>query len=127
MSLPLVSVVIPIFNQNPDFLRTCLDSVLAQTYKNLEIVVSDNCSTNDVPAVLDTYQDSRFKRVKPPQHLPITPHFQWASEQATGDYIIFLGEYLTPCPGCPQDFYPDGYVDTRDYLIWVADIFKTCN
>ena len=43
------------------------------------------------------------------------------------DYIIFLGEYLTPCPGCPQDFYPDGYIDTRDYLIWVADIFKTCN
>ncbi|MBP6091877.1 MAG: hypothetical protein KA521_11550 [Crocinitomicaceae bacterium] len=43
------------------------------------------------------------------------------------DYIIFLGEYLTPCPGCPQDFYPDGFVDTRDYLIWVADIFKTCN
>ena len=91
MPLPLVSVVIPIFNQNPDFLKTCLDSVLAQTYQNLEIVVSDNCSTNDVPAVLNTYQDSRFKRVKPPQHLPITPHFQWASEQATGDYIIFLG------------------------------------
>lgn len=43
------------------------------------------------------------------------------------DYNIFLGKYLTPCLGCQEDFYPDGFVDTRDYLIWVADIFKTCN
>lgn len=43
------------------------------------------------------------------------------------DYNIFLGKYLTPCPGCQEDFFPDGFVDTRDYLIWVADIFKTCN
>jgi glycosyltransferase involved in cell wall biosynthesis len=91
MSLPLVSVVIPIFNQNPDYLRQCLDSVLAQTYTHLEIIVSDNHSTNEVPAVLNSYKDSRLKRVKPPQHLPITPHFHWASEQATGEYISFLG------------------------------------
>jgi glycosyltransferase involved in cell wall biosynthesis len=91
MPLPLVSVVIPIFNQNSDYLRQCLNSVLAQTYTNLEIVVSDNFSTNEVPVVLDTYDDSRLKIVKPPKHLPITPHFQWASEQATGEYISFLG------------------------------------
>jgi glycosyltransferase involved in cell wall biosynthesis len=91
MSLPLVSVVIPIFNQNPDYLRQCLDSVLAQTYTHLEIVVSDNHSTNEVPTVLDTYKDRRLKIVKPSEHLPIAPHFQWASEQATGEYISFLG------------------------------------
>jgi glycosyltransferase involved in cell wall biosynthesis len=91
MSSPLVSVIIPIFNQNADYLRQCLDSILAQTYTNLEIVVSDNHSTNDVATVLKSYQDPRFKIVKPPQHLPITPHFQWASEQATGKYISFLG------------------------------------
>jgi glycosyltransferase involved in cell wall biosynthesis len=103
MSLPLVSVVIPIFNQNTDFLRQCLDSVLGQTYTHLEVVVSDNHSTNEVPIVLNTYQDKRLKIVKPPQHLPITPHFQWASEQATGEYISFLGSDDWFEPTCIQE------------------------
>jgi len=42
------------------------------------------------------------------------------------DYIDFLGDYLTTCPGCREDFVVDGIVDTRDYLRWVADIQKTC-
>jgi len=42
------------------------------------------------------------------------------------DYIIFLGVFNSPCPGCAEDFIADGLVDTRDYLRWVSDIFKTC-
>jgi glycosyltransferase involved in cell wall biosynthesis len=87
---PLVSIVIPTYNQEAAYLQQCLDSVLAQTYPNLEIIVSDNHSTNEVPNILAQYQDSRLKIVRPPEHLPITPHFHWAAEQATGEYISFL-------------------------------------
>ena len=90
MALPLVSVIIPTYNQDSDYLRQCLESVLAQTYTNLEIIVSDNHSTNEVPKVLAVYKDKRLRIVRPSQHLPITPHFHWAAEQATGEYISFL-------------------------------------
>jgi glycosyltransferase involved in cell wall biosynthesis len=142
MSLPLVSVVIPIFNQNPDYLRQCIDSVLAQTYTHLEIVVSDNHSTNDVPTVLNSYKDSRLKRVKPPHHLPIASHFQWASEQATGEYISFLGsddwfettffeeliKLIDPNPHvsmafCNQKLYSQGKL--TDFIYLKSEIFPS--
>lgn len=36
---PLVSVIIPVFNQRADFLRQCIESVLGQDYPNLEVIV----------------------------------------------------------------------------------------
>lgn len=51
---PLVSVSIVTFNSAP-FLRRCLDSVLAQDYQRLEVVVIDNASTDSTRAVLESY------------------------------------------------------------------------
>lgn len=90
MSLPLISILIPTYNQKEEYLRQSIDSALAQTYPNIEVIVSDNHSTNNVPEVLDSYNDNRLRIVKPPEHLPITPNFQFASDQAKGEYISFL-------------------------------------
>ncbi len=89
-SQPLVSIVIPVYNQRSEFLRECIESAINQTYANIEIIISDNHSTNGTSAVLDTFKDKRIKIVKPPEHLPLTHNFQWASEQAKGVYISFL-------------------------------------
>jgi glycosyltransferase involved in cell wall biosynthesis len=89
-TLPLVSVLIPVYNQRPEFLKNCIDSVINQTYTNIEIIVSDNHSTNEVREVVNTYRDKRLRILTPPEHLPLTPHFQWASENAKGEYITFL-------------------------------------
>lgn len=60
--LPLVSVIIPVYNVEK-YLTRCLESVIAQTYSNLEIILVDDGSTDNSGKVCDKYQenDSRIK------------------------------------------------------------------
>ena len=90
MSNPKVSIIIPIYN-TAERLPGCLDSVLSQTHQNLEIILVDDGSTDDSPAIIQTYakKDSRIK--------VITQKNQGQSaarnrglKQATGDFISFL-------------------------------------
>ena len=90
MSNPKVSIIIPIYN-TAERLPGCLDSVLNQTHCNLEIILVDDGSTDDSPAIIQTYaqKDSRIK--------VITQKNQGQSaarnrglKQATGDFISFL-------------------------------------
>ena len=57
---PLVSVIVPVYNVE-SYLRQCLDSIINQTYKNLQIVCVNDGSTDGCPAILDEYaaRDSR--------------------------------------------------------------------
>jgi glycosyltransferase involved in cell wall biosynthesis len=59
---PLVSVVTPVYN-GEDFLATCIESVLGQTYRNIEYFVVNNCSTDRSLAIASAYakQDSRLR------------------------------------------------------------------
>lgn len=58
----LISVIIPVYN-TAKYLPRCLDSILKNTYKNLEIICIDDGSTDESLAILHTYAD-RDKRVK---------------------------------------------------------------
>jgi GT2 family glycosyltransferase len=53
---PLVSIVVPVYNAAP-FLRESLDSMLAQTYPRLEVIVLDDGSTDETPAIVASYGD----------------------------------------------------------------------
>ena len=61
-SNPLVTVIIPVYNVE-EYLRQCLDSVLAQTYKNLEVILVDDGSTDSSIKICQEYcdRDERFK------------------------------------------------------------------
>ena len=52
MNLPLISILIPAYNAAP-FLRRSVGSALAQTYANIEVVIVDDGSTDDTPAIAD--------------------------------------------------------------------------
>jgi len=56
MTSDLVSVVIPVYNSEK-FLEECLDSILTQTYQNIEIIAIDDGSTDSSPDILERYSD----------------------------------------------------------------------
>ena len=61
MIQPLISVIVPIYNVEK-YLRACVDSILAQNYSNLEVILVDDGSPDGCPAICDEYarQDIAF-------------------------------------------------------------------
>jgi GT2 family glycosyltransferase len=94
----LISVVIPVFNQKEAYLRRCIDSVLLQEYSEMEIIVSDNHSSNACMSFLQEYNDPRLRLIKPPCHLPLVQHFAFAGFHANGELLSFLpsDDWLEP-------------------------------
>lgn len=85
---PLVSVVLCTFN-GAAYLREQLDSLLSQTYPNLEIVVSDDASTDGTVALLDEYKrkNSRLRYTVNPTNTGFNLNFEKAILSAAGEFI----------------------------------------
>ena len=64
MEKPLISVVVPVYNVE-DYLQECLDSLLAQTYPNFEVILVDDASTDGSGSLCDgcAERDSRVRVV----------------------------------------------------------------
>ena len=88
--LELVSVGLPVRNGG-QALRSALDSILYQDYKNLEIIISDNCSTDDTASIALEYQlrDDRIIYFRQSQFLSVAENFRFVLDEARGDYFIW--------------------------------------
>ena len=87
--IPFFSVVIPTFN-SADFLRRSLNSVLSQTFQNIEVIVVNNSSTDHTEDVLDEFQSSRLKRLNVNNRGIIAHSRNKGIEDSTGQWIAFL-------------------------------------
>ncbi|MFW6029416.1 MAG: glycosyltransferase family 2 protein [Halanaerobiales bacterium] len=87
----LVSVVMPAYNCK-DFIGIALDSVINQTYKNWEVIVVDDCSTDNTDEVVQKYimKDNRIKYCKLKKNSGAALARNKAVDLATGKYIAFL-------------------------------------
>jgi len=87
----LISVIIPIYN-NQKYLKKCLDSILNQTYKNLEIICIDDCSSDSSYEILQDYKkrDSRLKIIKNNENFGAGKTKNLGLELAKGEYVFFI-------------------------------------
>jgi glycosyltransferase involved in cell wall biosynthesis len=91
--LPLVSVGVPTYNRVKS-LERAIDSILAQTYQNLEIVISDNASTDQTEGFVNTLMknEPRIRYYRQAKNFGLARNFEYVLQQATGKYFIFLAD-----------------------------------
>ncbi len=110
---PLISVIIPIYEVE-EYLKKCVDSVLAQTYKNLEIILVDDGSPDNCPAICDEYakKDSRIK--------VIHKENGGVSDARNAGLAIAKGEWLSFIDS--DDWIADEYIERMFSNIQEADM-----
>lgn len=100
MNLPLVSVAIITYNQK-DYLKECIESVLAQNYSNIEIVIADDGSTDGTHSLLNEYlgkyPDKFVLRISK-SNQGITKNCNLAQFACSGKYIAWMGGDDIMCP-----------------------------
>ena len=87
---PLISVIIPVYKVE-DYLEKCINSVINQTYTNLEIILVDDGSTDDSPKICDEYakKDNRIKVIHK-ENGGLSDARNKGIEIASGEYIGFV-------------------------------------
>lgn len=86
MSGPTISAIMPTYNQAP-YLREAIDSVLAQTFTDWELIIVDDGSTDETPAILASYTDPRIRRFRLPVNQGRGVARNMAVERTKGRYI----------------------------------------
>ncbi len=96
---PLISVIVPVYNVEK-YVAKCLDSIINQTYKNLEIIVVDDGSTDNSYSVCCSYaeKDDRIVLLQQPNGGQASAR-NYGIENAGGDYVGFVDsdDWIEPC------------------------------
>ena len=119
MSTPLVTIAIPAYKTQ--YIDIAIRSALNQTYDNIEIIIVDDCSSNDVKSVVDSFASDKIKYFRNDVNLGASdPSINWNKclELANGEYLSLL---------CDDDAYAPTYIEemvtlTNKYP--EADIFR---
>ncbi|MFH0702009.1 MAG: glycosyltransferase [bacterium] len=85
----LISICISNYNYEK-FIKEAIDSVLAQTYTNFELIIIDNASTDSSPEIIKTYNDPRIKFCQNKVNIPLYQNINKAMNMAEGDLIAAL-------------------------------------
>lgn len=136
--MPLVSIGVPVFNGEKG-LAAALDSLLAQDYPNLEIIISDNGSTDNTPGICGEYvlKDQRVKYFRAEENLGVVWNFNRVFALSSGKYFMWAAHddrrerfFVSACvekmEQCPEavlcQVHTAMYIEGRDELLCVAHL-----
>jgi len=100
---PIVTIGIPTYNRAEGYFKQALTSALSQTYQNIDIVVADNCSTDNTERYVKSIPDSRIRYFKHSKNLAPNDNFNFCLKEARGEYFLLLHD---------DDLIDDDFVET---------------
>jgi glycosyltransferase involved in cell wall biosynthesis len=98
----LITIGLPVYNGFP-FIKDALDSLLSQTYKNFELLISDNDSTDDTGSICTAYAavDPRIRYMRQSGNRGGFANFKWVLDEARGEYFMWA---------CHDDLWSEEYL-----------------
>ena len=100
---PKLSIIIPVYNTEI-YLKECLDSIINQTFKDIEIIIVNDCSPDNSEAIILEYmsKDSRIKYIKHDKNKSLLQARISGAKVATGDYIwhVDSDDYIPTLDAC---------------------------
>ena len=118
--IPAVSIIVPMYNAEK-YIGECLDSILAQTFKDYELLVVDDCSTDKSCEIVESYIqkfENRLQLIKSEKNsggCPGTPR-NIGIDIAHGEYIIFVDSDDVITPTALEELYPIAKKFDADFL-----------
>lgn len=90
---PSVSIGLPTYNGGRR-ITTCIESIISQGYPNIELIISDNCSTDDTEAVCRAFTDRYpfIHYVRQERNIGITANFEFVLRKASGDLFMWISD-----------------------------------
>ncbi|MCA0754958.1 glycosyltransferase family 2 protein [Paenibacillus sp. N4] len=95
---PVLSICLPVFNEK-DTIDHTIQSILFQSFKNFELIITDNCSTDGTSQIIESYKDERIKIWRNEINLGWRLNSNLALSKATGKYVVTLhggDHYIQP-------------------------------
>ncbi|GMO69567.1 MAG: glycosyltransferase family 2 protein [Treponemataceae bacterium] len=136
--MPFFSIIIPVYNAEKT-IEHCLNSCLNQTYKNIEIICIDDCSTDASLFVLKKYtaKDQRIRCISLESNVNLYMARKIGMQNIQGDYVLFLDSddtfQLDACEILsneiaknPTDIIHFGYIKNNDRKLIFQPILPTC-
>ncbi len=112
--IPRLSIGLPVYNGEKYLIET-FDAILGQTYKDFELIISDNASTDGTADICRRYErdDSRIRYIRQPHNIGAAPNHNFVFQQSRGEFFKWLGaddlyarELLARCVAA-LDEHPD--------------------
>lgn len=90
-SLPKVSIVLPTYNGDK-YIRQSIDSCLNQTYQNIELIIVDDGSTEDIYKIIKSYKDKRIKYIRHEKNKGLPHALNTGFANSNGDYLTWTSD-----------------------------------
>lgn len=92
MTKPLVTIAIPTYNRGGSYLREAILAALGQTYEHIEVLVADNCSTDNTPEIVYGVTDPKLTYFRHDKNIGANNNANFLLSKAAGQYFLVCND-----------------------------------
>lgn len=117
----LISIVLPVYN-GEKYLRESIESVINQTYKNWELLILDDCSTDNSPDIAKKYvkKDERIHYYRNEKNLRLPRNLNKGFSLAKGDYLTWTSDDNRFRPQALEKMYKALVSDSKEHFVFAS-------